>query len=653
MAYNDINVQNPFQNLIANPWDELSMEEDGNIFPKSSVVTTKTDAKGVTESEVIVGQDDSKTTTSLFRPSKIFGNWFDPANYGFKSDDEDSDEKVAGFYYQNAEAGYPDSTFIPSAFDGTEESAIEAYELEQAAKDGRNFFKSLINSGNTDSTEVTGLEGNLQNKNTDAALEAYYADNPAVGSGMPALTGEELAESIFKQGANASDTHVMPDGTVMAGATHGEDMEGDSSQTNSLFSDSRLFGDWFDPANYNLVDKLNLGGKLNLDIDRLDRTNDEIRSDNAKIKADNEMQVTDSQSVFDNENELVETSKGIENEDFEVVEGVTKTDIDTLASNPDATEMLWEFEDDLEAADGDEVATEVALQDISEGISLFEDDNPQLAKSIYAMIAAMLMGQSFGDAMATGFGVMEEAAMKEDADTKTKNAELVGMLMENPEYMDSEDFLDSLRELGISEKDLPYYQKVYQAKKLKTNSTSASAWVAKQITAKDKIKSDLISDENTGHIDEFQRMIAHIEAKQDPNDPNTWFDFSDASQNWAIYEAQTNFERAKKKAIEDGDDSMVLEPVIYYENLFGLIDGNGDNSIVVSESSENQILQAMAKNSLRNVYGNSDAAEKAEMKISAAWYSEPLNKGKSNDEYLMHLAIEANELENEYLLGRQ
>ena len=598
MAYNDINVQNPFENLIANPWDELTMEEDGNIFPKSSVVTTKTDAKGVTESEVIVGQDDSKTTTSLFRPSKVFGDWFDPANYGL---DSDKDTSKSG------------------AILGLSDGGIDAILENESRIDRENAIEERMN------LLTTGM------------MPGEIHPDAAVGSGVP-YTGASQAEGLFEQ--SMLGTHVMPDSTVMSDL----DMEGGESYDGPEADFSA-----FETNDYMSMDEqlAEIAGISDGSIESKDTI---IEENNLADKAWAEV---GPQSFFDNENELVETSKGIENEDFEVVEGVTKTDIDTLASNPDATEMLWEFEDDLEAADGDEVATEVALQDISEGISLFEDDNPQLAKSIYAMIAAMLMGQSFGDAMATGFGVMEEAAMKEDADTKTKNAELVGMLMENPEYMDSEDFLDSLRELGISEKDLPYYQKVYQAKKLKTNSTSASAWVAKQITAKDKIKSDLISDENTGHIDEFQRMIAHIEAKQDPNDPNTWFDFSDASQNWAIYEAQTNFERAKKKAIEDGDDSMVLEPVIYYENLFGLIDGNGDNSIVVSESSENQILQAMAKNSLRNVYGNSDAAEKAEMKISAAWYSEPLNKGKSNDEYLMHLAIEANELENEYLLGRQ
>ena len=88
--------------------------------------------KGIKEKLTIVGQDGSTTENSLFRPSKIFGNWFDPANYGL---DSDKDTSKSG-------------QILPISDEG---NALLAADFKR-------------------------IRGNLQNRNTDDALAAYEAD---------------------------------------------------------------------------------------------------------------------------------------------------------------------------------------------------------------------------------------------------------------------------------------------------------------------------------------------------------------------------------------------------------------------------------------------------------------------------------------------
>jgi len=88
--------------------------------------------KGIKEKLTIVGPDGSTTENSLFRPSKIFGNWFDPANYGL---DSDKDTSKSG-------------QILPISDEG---NALLAADFKR-------------------------IRGNLQNRNTDDALAAYEAD---------------------------------------------------------------------------------------------------------------------------------------------------------------------------------------------------------------------------------------------------------------------------------------------------------------------------------------------------------------------------------------------------------------------------------------------------------------------------------------------
>ena len=65
-----------------------------------------------------------------------------PAEDGYLQTVDLGETKVPGFFHQDSsDPFFTNETFIPSAFDGTEATAIEAYKLEAAADAGRNFLK--------------------------------------------------------------------------------------------------------------------------------------------------------------------------------------------------------------------------------------------------------------------------------------------------------------------------------------------------------------------------------------------------------------------------------------------------------------------------------------------------------------------------------
>jgi hypothetical protein len=108
--------------------------------------------------------------------------------------------------------------------------------------------------------------------------------------------------------------------------------------------------------------------------------------------------------------------------------------------SPVTKEIIETAAQDLEAAGNDQAAREGVFENVKEGLMDFAEMNPQLAKSILSTIAAMVMGASFGDAIATGFGVHEEAAMKEEAASDAEAGEIIAMMIENAEWLTDDNF---------------------------------------------------------------------------------------------------------------------------------------------------------------------------------------------------------------------
>jgi len=345
-------VQNPFQNFIAQPWDELTMEEDGGLFVES-IVTTNTQSKD--------GANKDKTV-------KTFGNGDkEIVEYQHtKAADETisllDDNKIPGFTAQGFPTTYSggietENVFIPAAFDGTEKSAMEAYLGEQKANAGRDFFKALLSSGGSD---LADNNIDLIHSQEDRLAEQEIYD-PAYISRHPPVD-----KSIFEKSLGADP----------------------------------------DTGEYEAIPK--------------------DPAETAKEKA----------------------IRG----DAPVAEGVTAEDIAKISTSPSGQAALEELQTDIIAANGDENAIAAAGQEFMDGIGGLADYDPQLVKSLFAMAAAMMMGDSFGDAMATGFGVMEEAAMAEEAATKERTDEVVDMLIENAANINDATFWATLAEFNLTDK---------------------------------------------------------------------------------------------------------------------------------------------------------------------------------------------------------
>jgi len=236
-------VQNPFQNFIAQPWDELTMEEDGGLFVES-IVTTNTQSKD--------GKNKDKTV-------KTFGNGDkEIVEYQHtKAADETisllDDNKIPGFTAQGFPTTYSggietENVFIPAAFDGTEKSAMEAYLGNKKYEAGRNFFQQALLS--SIEKQNNSMQNNISSRHPDEVKKGYFeslfdldtsrldrtnaeieADNKiqairdgkgypyragptksidkyttdsVKGSGVSALREEELAENIFERDSIAS-----------------------------------------------------------------------------------------------------------------------------------------------------------------------------------------------------------------------------------------------------------------------------------------------------------------------------------------------------------------------------------------------------------------------------------------------------------------
>jgi len=392
--------------------------------PKSSVVTTKRDEKGVTESEVIIGQDDSKSTSSFFRPSKIFGNWFDPENYGFKP--EDNNGKLPGFFASGFPTTYSGDTqnsevFIPAAFDGTEKSAMEAWYGEQKANAGRDVFKALLRSGNTVNT---GVDGNLQNRNTDAALAAYEADmanaiskEQNIASRHP--EGQPKDESFFGGINNffeGIDESLKPSYTGFQGFDTPEVMQGRgySSEDDTMTR----------PFLPGLADR--------------ERTEGYVYPATGSGELANRGE-GEAEELFALENPQTWTPEVVEkllskskptlsgaadrnrDGDLSAISQFTK-DQQILANNVTAQESLDLLRQELKALkskDNYKVNSQESYLDFLRENGVLKDFRPELYKALAGAAFGMLMGQDIDDAFYNSFGAMQaEKDFKADEDLK-------------------------------------------------------------------------------------------------------------------------------------------------------------------------------------------------------------------------------------------
>ncbi len=416
-------VQNPFENLTANPWDELTMEEDGGLFVES-IVTTNTQSKD--------GKNKDKTVKTFGNGDKEITEY----QHTTAADETISvmdDNKIPGFIAQGFPTTYSggietEDVFIPAAFDGTEKSAMEAYLGNKKYEAGRNFFQQALLSS------------------IKAKPKYVYSD------------GREYTGAIQMINGQPADAAGQP---LIKVPTEAEAKEAVTMQNNigSRHPDEVKKGYW---------DKVSAF----FDTDRLDRTNAEIEADN-KIQAIRDGEgypyragpnkeidrYTDSPAVgsgnlvsrgqeeaeelFALENPQTWTPEVVEkvlsNSPASALTGDADRDKDRLPTTiakekrilaekqilanskaaQESLDILRQQLKTLKSKDNYKVNSQEAYLDFLRENNVLKDFRPDLYKALAGAAFGMLMGQDIDDAFYNSFGGMQaEKDLKAAEDLK-------------------------------------------------------------------------------------------------------------------------------------------------------------------------------------------------------------------------------------------
>ena len=373
-----------------------------------------------------------------------------------------------------------------------------------------------------------------------------YTDDPAVGSGVPALKGEELAESFFDQGADAMQY-----------------AQGDGITPPKGSGESALRGE-----------------------------------------------------------ELAESL------------------------SPTTQEIIATAAQEIDAAGDDEEEKERIFESVKEGLMDFSEMNPQLAKSILSTIAAMMMGSSFGDAIATGFGVHEEAAMEQEKEDKAASQEVIKMLIDNAEWINDANFWKTLEAYGITEDSeagqliankWDIARDVASKKKFETN-------LAKELEKIDELYKEVtdrhVTTKNQAYVyDAITRFIPY--AKEQLRDSKTPSFITDEDTKSGIVSAIAEYTRQVDEALEDGyyDKAASLRQAgieAIWEGMQGsyqFVDGKIESSVVIPEDKAGLLHAQRVIMGSSSLWKNTTEVQEFEANTYAEWIKDYFGqKGKFNKE---------------------
>jgi len=649
-------VQNPFQNLIANPWDELTMEEDGGLFVES-IVTTNTQSKD--------GKNKDKVV-------KTFGNGDkEIIEYQHtKAADEtisllDNNNKIPGFFADGFQTTYSGNTenngvFIESAFDGTEKSAMEAYLGDKKYEAGKDFFKALLSSG------VSNEDNNID------LIKSQEARINEQESLYPNSINEEMLKILERTEAEKQDDYydvTDPNSSKFFDRSLGQVLTGTGMQRKPIQNknygmttsaeDQAIFDNAREKRRLSRVagntaqqDEMD-SGYFNMEKARIDQ----------QIQEASNAQNTVNQSGADNES----LDTPIIGND-EVVNGVTAEDIAIIGASANGQSMAEEFGNDLAAANGDPAKIDAAKAEFGDGLFDLAEYDPQLAKSLFAMMGAMLMGESFGDAMATGFGVMEEAAMEEEAANKAAADEVVALLIDNAEYLSDDVFFATLAQYNLSDEQLKDITMKYGIAKSAAQNKKTATDLATALTDLNKFEKDIIAlytdSDNVGAVaPKIRQLLTYVHDQLNNQANPTWLlDPKNRENRDALEEAIGTYATRYDQYVAMGDEGRgMLERLVNggmeaiwegQRGTVGMTDGNPAMGKVLVPESQEPLMMAIT--SIANIKMPDEKKRNQYLAEQHQYWSQNI-KGKQsiayNEEYkkVVNLGFLAKPQEHGYL----
>ena len=243
---------------------------------------------------------------------------------------------------------------------------------------------------------------------------------------------------------------------------------------------------------------------------------------------------------------------------------LTTEDIAIIDASPTGQSMAQEFGNDLAAANGDPAKIDAAKAEFGDGLFDLAEYDPQLAKSLFAMMGAMLMGESFGDAMATGFGVMEEAAMEEEATNKAAADEVVALLIDNAEYLSDDVFFATLAQYNLSDEQLKDITMKYGIAKSAAQNKKTATNLAQALTDLNKFEKDTIAlytdSDNVGAVaPKIRQLLTYVHDQLDKQAKPTWLlDPKNRENRDALEEAIGTYAKRYDQYTAMGEDGIGL-----------------------------------------------------------------------------------------------
>ena len=291
-----------------------------------------------------------------------------------------------------------------------------------------------------------------------------------------------------------------------------------------------------------------------------------------------------------------------------------------------------------------------------------KNSNEDLFKGLVGFASAMVMGLDVTDALGLGFGIVQQQKEEEIAAREERKAKFVELLKDSGPYMNDTAWEATLERLGFDNADDIEYMNLFRdLGRTKLNTTSAESYI-EDVQAMEKELKDLLihpgMEGNQGEYNEYVALFNYAQSQYKSNPENflkAKEQIAQAFTQWQDYKLSDKAKGEGPKRIwfpwtwNNKENPNVLSPIVFFENLHGLVDLDGKFMMSVKADDPNYALIGEANLYLNNMFANDqNRIKEASMKIAADWSKNHKNKTgskyKNKEDYSEFFIIEVNKL---------
>jgi len=291
-----------------------------------------------------------------------------------------------------------------------------------------------------------------------------------------------------------------------------------------------------------------------------------------------------------------------------------------------------------------------------------KNSNEDLFKGLVGFASAMVMGLDVTDALGLGFGIVQQQKEEEIAAREERKNKFVELLKDSGPYMNDTAWEATLERLGFDNADDIEYMNLFRdLGRTKLNTTSTESYI-EDVQAMEKELKDLLihpgMEGNQGEYNEYVALFNYAQS-QYKNNPENFLkakeQIAQAFTQWQDYKLSDKAKGEGPKRIwfpwtwNNKENPNVLSPIVFFENLHGLVDLDGKFMMSVKADDPNYALIGEANLYLNNMFANDqNRIKEASMKIAADWSKNHKNKTgskyKNKEDYSEFFIIEVNKL---------